>query len=417
MLLGAFGDDFTGASDLANTLARAGMRTSLTLGIPAGPAPADDEAVVVALKSRSIDPAEAVRLSLSATAWLKANGARQILFKYCSTFDSTPSGNIGPVAEAVLAVLDAPLALVCPAFPGTGRTLYQGHLFVHDRLLSESGMERHPLTPMTDPDIRRWLQRQTPLKVGHLPHAAVRAGASSIRTALAEAAGRGERLVVADATSNDDLIALGTGIRDHAFITGASGIAMGLPANYGIAPGRASPIFAGAEGPALILSGSCSQATRQQVGLYAQDHPHIAIEADAVMDGSLKFGALLDFLEAHRNAAPMLYSSADPEVVAAAQARHGRQALAERIESLFAELARAALERGFTRIVAAGGETSGAVAGTLGNAVLAIGPEIDPGVPALQLRGGKPVAIALKSGNFGAPDFFAKAVARLAGKA
>ena len=417
MLLGAFGDDFTGASDLANTLARAGMRTSLTLGIPAGTAPAGDDAVVVALKSRSIDPAEAVRLSLSATAWLKANGARQILFKYCSTFDSTPSGNIGPVAEAVLAVLNAPLALVCPAFPGTGRTLYQGHLFVHDRLLSESGMERHPLTPMTDPDIRRWLQRQTPLRVGHLPHAAVRAGISSIRTALAHAAGRGERLVVADATSNEDLLALGASLADHAFITGASGIAMGLPANYGIAPGRTTPAFAGADGPAVILSGSCSEATRRQVGLYAQDHPHMAIGTDTVMNGSLGLDTLVDFLEAHRDAAPMLYSSADPEVVASAQARHGREALAQRIEGLFAELARAALKRGFTRIVAAGGETSGAVAGTLGNAVLAIGPEIDPGVPALQLRGTKPVAIALKSGNFGAPDFFAKAVALLAGKA
>ncbi|MGO4333375.1 3-oxo-tetronate kinase [Labrys sp. KB_33_2] len=417
MLLGAFGDDFTGASDLANTLARAGMRTSLTLGIPAGTAPAGDDAVVVALKSRSIDPAEAVRLSLSATAWLKANGARQILFKYCSTFDSTPSGNIGPVAESVLAVLNAPLALVCPAFPGTGRTLYQGHLFVHDRLLSESGMERHPLTPMTDPDIRRWLQLQTPLKVGHLPHAVVRAGISSIRTALAHAAGRGERLIVADATSNEDLLALGASLADHAFITGASGIAMGLPANYGIAPGRTTPAFAGADGPAVILSGSCSEATRRQVGLYAQNHPHMAIEADAVMNGSLGLDTLVDFLEAHRDAAPMLYSSADPEVVASAQARHGREALAQRIEGLFAELARAALKHGFTRIVAAGGETSGAVAGTLGNAVLAIGPEIDPGVPALQLRGTKPVAIALKSGNFGAPDFFAKAVALLAGKA
>src|SRR5262245_61675943 len=235
MKIGVIGDDFTGSSDVANTLARAGARTVQYIGIPDASAREELDAAVIALKSRSIAPADAVARSLAACRWLLANGATQIVFKYCSTFDSTPEGNIGPVAEALLEELGAPLALVCPAFPANGRTIYQGHLFVGDRLLSESGMERHPLTPMTDPDIRRWLQRQTRVRVGHLPLAAIRGGATE--ETLARAEQRGERLIVADALDEADLLSLGVAAKGHRLVTGGSGIASGLPANFGIRPG------------------------------------------------------------------------------------------------------------------------------------------------------------------------------------
>ena len=209
MLLGCIADDFTGASDLANTLAKAGMATMQFVGVPEGPAPADCEAGVVALKSRTIPAAEAVAQSLAACEWLLAQGCRQILFKYCSTFDSTPEGNIGPVAEALIARLGAEVAVVCPVFPATGRTLYQGHLFVNGVLLNESGMQNHPLTPMTDPDIRRWLARQTKGEVGLVPFSVVRQGSAAIAGALAEEANAGRRLAVVDAVADDDLVAIG----------------------------------------------------------------------------------------------------------------------------------------------------------------------------------------------------------------
>ena len=209
MLLGCIADDFTGASDLANTLARGGMATIQFIGLPGEPAPATCEAGVVALKTRSIPADEAVAASLAALAWLRAQGCRQFLFKYCSTFDSTPRGNIGPVAEALLDELSAPVAVVCPVFPATGRTLFMGHLFVGDRLLNESGMEKHPLNPMTDADIRRWLRLQTKGEVGLISYPTVRRGAAAIRAALDAEAAAGRRLVVVDAITDDDLRAIG----------------------------------------------------------------------------------------------------------------------------------------------------------------------------------------------------------------
>jgi uncharacterized protein YgbK (DUF1537 family) len=413
MLLGCIADDFTGASDLANTLTAGGMRTVQTIGVPPDGAAPDADAVVVALKSRSIDAADAVAQSLAALRWLQAQGVRQVLFKYCSTFDSTPAGNIGPVAHALLDALDAPIAVVCPAFPTNRRTLYMGHLFVGDRLLSESGLQHHPLNPMTDPDLVRWLQRQTPDRVGLLAHPVVARGAAAVRESLASLAASGVRLAVADAIDDRDLRTLGEACADAALITGGSGIALGLPDNFRRA-GLLRPHAGGLAalgGPAVVISGSCSVQTRRQIERYAAHAPSRRVEVDDVIAGRSGAAALADWVLAQPpGAAPLVYSSADPETVGAAQNRHGVQVASAAIEGCLGELSRLLHARGVRRQVVAGGETSGAVVQALGVRLLAIGEEIDPGVPALAGID-LPVALALKSGNFGADDFFDKALA------
>lgn len=414
MLLGCIADDFTGAGDVANTLARGGMRTRLFVGAQ-GPFAACD-AGVIALKTRSVPAAEAVSQSLTAAERLLAAGCRQILFKYCSTFDSTPGGNIGPVAAALADRLDARGVVVCPAFPATGRTVYQGHLFVGDRLLSESGMERHPLTPMSDPDIRRWLARQADGPIAHVAHATVARGPAAIRTALSRA---DAVLAVVDALSESDLCAIGEAVADAALVTGGSGVALGLPDNFrraGLSV-EGGTAFTPASGSALVLSGSCSAATRAQVARYALDHPALEVDVDALMAGAPVAAAAAAFAQAHAEVAPLVYSSAEPERVAAAQARHGREASAAAVEQLFGTLACDAVARGVSRIVTAGGETSGAVVSALAIRALDVGPEIDTGVPVLSTAGDARagLALALKSGNFGAPDFLTRAVRLLAG--
>jgi 3-dehydrotetronate 4-kinase len=415
MLLGCIADDFTGASDLANTLAKEGMATTQFVGVPKEDAGADCEAGVVALKNRSIAPADAISQSLAALDWLERQGCRQFLFKYCSTFDSTPGGNIGPVAEALLDRLGAPVAVVCPVFPATGRTLFMGHLFVKDRLLSESGMQNHPLTPMTDPDIARWLRPQTKGDVGLVPYATVSQGADAIAAAL-EAHGRdGRRLVVVDAVFDADLRTIGKAIAGHRLVTGGSGIALGLPANFraqGLLSGKGTS-FTGSKGPAVVLSGSCSIQSQAQVAEYAINHPMLQIEPDKLMSGEITVETAVAWASERLTLVPMIYSSADPAKVKAAQARHGTAELAGRIENFFGELARRLAENGVTRIVVGGGETSGAVVGALDVTRFAIGPEIDPGVPALAASGKHRVNLALKSGNFGALDFYEKAVKAL----
>ena len=405
MRLGCIADDFTGAGDIANTLAATGLRTRLFIGKSAVDAGCD--AGVVALKIRSVPVAEAVVQSLAALAALRAAGAEQIVFKYCSTFDSTRAGNIGPVAEALAAALDAMGVVVCPAFPATGRTVYQGHLFVGDRLLSDTGMAAHPLTPMTDPNLRRWLGHQTAAAPGHVGLATVRAGAGAIRAALAAS---GATLVVVDAVDEDDLRAIGAAVAGAPLVTGASGIALGLAANLGIADGASGRATVAGDGPALLLAGSCSTATRAQVAAYAADHPAFAVDVAALLGGAPVLADALAFAAEHD--APLIHSAAAPgDQVGGPTAAHS-------VETLFGDIARAAVERGVRRLVVAGGETSGAVVGALGLAALDIGDEIDPGVPMLgaRLPDGSTLALALKSGNFGAPDFLAKAARMLGGE-
>ena len=404
MKLGCISDDFTGSSDLANTLAKEGMRAVQYTGVPSKPAAPDVEAGVIALKSRSIDPKEAVAQSLKALDWLLAQGCRQIFFKYCSTFDSTREGNIGPVADALADALDAQKVVVCPAFPGTGRSVYQGHLFVGDKLLNESGMEAHPLTPMTDADLRRWLGYQSKFSVGHVSASDVFEGANAISEALSREDAMGHRHIVVDAIRDADLREIGRAAEDLKLVTGGSGVALGLPANFGCRAGVVP--WAAQPGRALILSGSCSRATRAQVAFHAARHPVREIVAADVIEGRTTPDDVVTWA-AGEDDLPLIYSSADPEVVAQVQAQFGREVAAKAIEDFFAETATKAVAAGFTRIITAGGETSGAVVEGLRCETLEIGPEIDPGVPALRAR--PDLVLALKSGNFGAEDFFEKA--------
>ena len=417
LLLGCIADDFTGASDLANTLCREGMRTTQYIDVPDNTVGCDCEAAIIALKSRSISADEAVRQSLDALHWLREQGAEQFLFKYCSTFDSTPDGNIGQVAEALAQELGTAGVVVCPAFPTTGRTIYQGHLFVNDQLLNESGLQNHPLNPMTDADIRRWLQRQCQNEVGHVPQPIVSEGAESVERALQQAASAGQTLVVTDATADADLRTIGKACNGAKLITGGSGIALGLPDNYRAQGqlGNGELSFRPQQGPAIILAGSCSTATRQQIEAY-QGGPKIQLDIDQLMAGKLPAADIIKSLpDESGNSVALVYSSATPEQVKALQVKYQGNVVADRIEHLFSEIAQQLVKAGYKKIVVAGGETSGAVVSALGINAFDIGSEIDPGVPALSTRGDSPIAMALKSGNFGAEDFFAKTLKQLEG--
>ena len=412
MLLGVIADDFTGASDIANTLAKGGLAATQYLGIPSTRAAESCEAGVVALKTRSIAAADAVAQSLAALAWLKDQGCRQIVFKYCSTFDSTPEGNIGPVGEALAKALGARGVVACPAFPATGRSVFQGHLFVGDRLLSESSLRDHPLNPMTDSDLRRWLGRQCKDPVGLVTRAVVATGGAALKQALEQCAARGERLVIVDAVDEGDLRVIGEACAQAPLITGGSGIALGLPANFvkqGLARGARSKTK-GIDGPAAIVAGSCSTRTLAQVEHHRKSHPTLGIEATAMLERRITPADAVAFVLANPDA-PLVYSSAAPEQVAAVQGLYGREKVAHVVESFMAQTARELVSRGVRRLVVAGGETSGAVVSALALESLEIGPEIDPGVPALFSRAGAGLGLALKSGNFGEVDFFAKALA------
>lgn len=408
MLLGCIGDDFTGSSDLANTLARAGMRTVQYSGVPTETVADDIQAGVVALKSRSIDPKEAIRLSLEALTWLKAQGCQQFFFKYCSTFDSTAEGNIGPVADALADALNAHKVIVCPAFPGTGRSIYQGYLFVNNVLLNESGMENHPLTPMRDANLRRVMAQQSSNEVGFVPASIVLQGASAIAKRMEAEHQAGHRMLIVDAMRDADLMEIGAAAKDLPLITGGSGVALGLPANFGC---KASEVpWQAQQGKAAILSGSCSSATREQIEHHMKTQPGIRIDVAKVIEGQQTPAEIAQWLS-ETDGLPMAYSSSDPKEVQRLQSSFGRDACAQALESFFGETAQLLVQSGVTRLLIAGGETSGAVVESLKLDTLEIGPEIDPGVPAL--RAGKNLVIALKSGNFGSVDYFEKAAAVL----
>ena len=416
-LLGCIADDFTGATDLASTLVRQGMRAVQIIGVPEGALPEAD-AVIIALKSRTIPVQDAVAQSLAACEALLAAGATQILFKYCSTFDSTEQGNIGPVAEALLKRLDGGFAIACPAFPTNGRTIYQGHLFVGASLLNESGMENHPLTPMRDANLVRVLGRQSEGSVGLIAITVVERGAAAIRDEVTRLRDANRRFAIADAVTDAHLMALGEACAKHALITGGSGIAMGLPENFrraGLLPIRED---AGAlpevGGLCAVLAGSCSRATLGQIGL-ARDHvPTLELDALATPDAAALAqqarGWMAGKLEPGRPV--VIAASAPPERVAALQAKLGRDAAGALIEEAMAEIAADLVAAGVRRLVVAGGETSGAVVQRLGVRSLRIGAEIDPGVPwthATPDAAPEGILLALKSGNFGARDFFLKA--------
>jgi uncharacterized protein YgbK (DUF1537 family) len=422
MLLGAIADDFTGATDLCSMLVRGGMRTVQLIGVPSADTTMPEaDAVVVALKSRTAPVRQAVDESLAALKWLQAAGGRQYFFKYCSTFDSTDQGNIGPVADALVAALGCGFALACPAFPTNARTVYLGYLFAGGVLLNESGMEHHPLTPMTDANLVRVLSRQTEGTVGLVPFATVDQGAHAIRDAMTQLKERGRRYAIVDAITDAHLVAIGEAATSHALITGGSGVAIGLPANFRRAGLLSDAIDPGAlprmDGACAVVAGSCSRATLAQLG-YARDHlPVFELDALATPDAAALSEAALAWADGKIGDKPVVIAaSAPPEKVAAVQARFGRDQAGALIEDSVAHVAAGLVARGVRKMVVAGGETSGAVVRQLGVRSLRIGAEIDPGVPwTLASGSGADLMLALKSGNFGATDFFLKAFRVLEG--
>jgi len=416
MLLGAIADDFTGATDLCSMLVRGGMRTVQLIGVPpAAATPPDADAVVVALKSRTAPVRDAVRESLAALDWLRHADCRQFFFKYCSTFDSTDQGNIGPVADALIRQLGCGFALACPAFPTNARTVYQGHLFVGSTLLNESGMEHHPLTPMTDANLVRVLGRQTDGTVGLVPYATVERGAGAIRDAMTALKEQGRRYAIVDAVNDAHLVAIGEAAAQHALITGGSGVAMGLPTNFRRAGLLANESDAGAlprvDGAAAVLAGSCSRATLAQLGHARASLQVWQLDVLATPDATKLAAGALNWARSRLGDSPVVIAaSAPPETVAAVQKTLGRDAAGALIEAALAEIADGIVDAGVRRLVVAGGETAGAVVQRLGVRSLRIGAEIDPGVPWTYAEGsGAPLLLALKSGNFGATDFFTKA--------
>ena len=416
--LGCIADDFTGATDLANNLVRAGMRVVQTIGVPTGPLDTEVDAVVVALKSRTIPAEQAVAQSLEALRWLQGQGAQQIYFKYCSTFDSTPAGNIGPVTDALMDALGSDFSIATPAFPDNKRTVFKGYLFAGDVLLSESGMQNHPLTPMTDPNLVRVLQSQTRRKVGLIDHSVVAQGADAIRSRIAALKADGVGIAIVDAVSTDDLLRMGPALADLPLVTAGSGVAIALPANFGLQPSNQAAALPAASGLQAVVSGSCSVATNAQVAHFiASGRPALAIEPLRMAAGDDVVREALDWARPHLASGPVLvYSTAEPDDVRSIQAQLGVEQAGALVEQTLAAIARGLVELGVRQLVVAGGETSGACVQALGIAQMRIGGQIDPGVPwchAASAAAPEGLHIALKSGNFGSTDFFTKAFTAL----
>ena len=413
LLLGCIADDFTGATDLANNLVRAGMRVVQTIGVPNAPLSAEVDAVVVALKSRTISPQDAIDQSLQALQWLQGQGAQQIYFKYCSTFDSTAQGNIGPVTEALMHALQTDFTIATPAFPDNGRTVFKGYLFVGDVLLNESGMQHHPLTPMVDANLVRVMQAQCKSKVGLLSHKTIAQGTASIGQEITNLKQQGVRIAIVDAVSNDDLMRLGPALKGMPLVTAGSGVAIGLPQNFGLLPTPQASVLPKASGLQAVVSGSCSQATNRQVAHFkATGRPAFLIDP-LHLKGSWEdlVQEALAWAEGHLASGPVLvYSTATPESVQAVQSQLGVEAAGHQVEQALAAIARGLVELGVQQMVVAGGETSGACVQALAIEQLQIGPQIDPGVPWCHAHTPMgSVHITLKSGNFGTDDFFSKA--------
>jgi 3-dehydrotetronate 4-kinase len=423
--LGCIADDFTGATDLANNLVRAGMRVVQTIGVPTVPVAAEVDAVVVALKSRTIAPADAVAQSVQALRWLQSAGSQQIYFKYCSTFDSwygangsSQRGNIGPVTEALMDALGADFTIATPAFPDNGRTVFKGHLFVGDVLLSESGMKNHPLTPMQDANLVTVLQAQCQRKVGLIDYRVVALGADAVRARVSALRAQGVGIAIVDAVSNEDLMRLGLALEGLPLVTAGSGVAIGLPQNFGIQASSSSATLPKVQGLQAVVSGSCSQATNAQVAAWqAAGLPHRALDMAAVLGSQARHSAavqgVLDWAKPLLAQGPVLvYSTADAQAVKATQVTLGSEATGARVEQALSSIAKGLVALGVQQLVVAGGETSGACVQALGVQHMQIGGQIDPGVPWCHAHAdvvGKDLHLALKSGNFGATDFFSKA--------
>lgn len=418
VLLGCIADDFTGGTDLAGMLVKSGMRTIQLIGVPTGPAPEDVDAIVIALKSRTNPAPEAIKESLEALEWLKNQGCQQFYFKYCSTFDSTPTGNIGPVAQALMKALNTNFTIACPAFPANKRSIYKGHLFVGDELLSESGMRNHPLTPMTDSNLVRVLQQQVTAKVGLTDYSVVKGGSGVIQKHFADLQKEGCQFSIVDALSDIDLHSIGAACADLALITGGSGIALGLPENFRKKGLLKTTVDAGklgdAHGLKAVIAGSCSVATQEQVRVMKEQSPAFYVDPLVLAEGKDVAQEALDWAAQHiQEGSVLIYATSSPELVKGIQERLGIEKAGVMVEDALARIAQGLVNAGVGQLIVAGGETSGAVVKALGITGLRIGPEIAPGVPWTRAifkdSNSEPLVLALKSGNFGGPQFFHEA--------
>ena len=417
MKLGIIGDDFTGSSDIANNLKKSGMQVSMYAGVPTTPPLKKEptDATVIALKTRTIPIEEAISESLKGLSWLKDYGCEQFIFKYCSTFDSTKKGNIGPVTDAIMEELNTDFTIACPSFPDAGRTVYFGHMFVNGKPLNESGMENHPLTPMTDHNLVRWLDHQTKNNVGLIDFQTISKGANSVKERVESLKTNGYKYAIIDTIKNDDFDIICNGVKDLPFLTGGSGIALGLPkiykdrgllsaSNFEIPKNNAN---------AIILSGSCSVTTINQINIYKKNNPSLYVSPDEVINNKDLVEKVFSWIKDNETLSPLVYSSSDARTVTEKQKQYGQEILADKIEKFFELLSKKLVKDNFGTFISAGGETSGAIIKGLGVQEFKIGEEISHGVPALwspHSNGDKPISVTLKSGNFGQADFFDRAL-------
>jgi len=412
-LLGCIADDFTGATDLAGTLVLKGMRTTVMLGVPGCTGPADADAVVVALKSRNASVSHAIESSVTAMRWLRDTNCRQFYFKYCSTFDSTPRGNIGPVAEALMHELGTDFTIACPAFPANRRTVYNGYLFVDETLLEESPMQFHPLNPMTDSNLVRLLQAQCMRKVGLIGYPTVRSGSAAILGAVREARALGTSLAIVDAVSETDLCEIAFACQDLPLLTGASGLAKGVAETFCrrglLGSGESVSPWPLVRGLSAAISGSCSATTQRQVAWMEERMPTFRIDPVKVASDPDLANKILQWAAVRMADGPVLIAAtATAEAVKATQAKLGAENARHMIEHFLAKISLRLVEHGARRLIVAGGETSATVMQALNVCGLRVGPQIDPGIHWSFSDGEPRLALALKSGNFGTDDFFTK---------
>lgn len=414
MRLGVIADDFTGATDIASFLVQNGLSTIQFNGVPHESGALSAEAIVISLKSRSCPPAQAVEHALAALQWLQQQGCERFYFKYCSTFDSTAQGNIGPVTDALLAALGESQTVICPALPVNGRTVYQGNLFVGAQLLAESGMRHHPVTPMTDSNLLRLMEGQSAGKAGLIAAQTIDSGSEAVGKQLSALKAQGVNYVVLDTLHQQHLLTLGAALRDMRLVTGGSGLAIGLAQQWAQATAdRSSAELAGRpQGQrAVVISGSCSQMTNLQVSAYRQQAPAQEVQVERCLASADAYAQeLCDWVAANSQQAlaPLLYATADAQQLQRIQQQYGAQRSSSAVEQLFAAVTRELKQRGWQRFIVAGGETSGVVAQSLGVTAFHIGPTISPGVPWVRDIE-QPLSLALKSGNFGDEQFFRRA--------
>lgn len=414
MLLGVIADDFTGATDIASFLVENGLPTVQFNGIPESDAHVEAQALVISLKSRSCPKQEAIAQSLQALSWLKKQGCKQFYFKYCSTFDSTAHGNIGPVTDALLEALGEKQTIISPALPVNGRTVYQGYLFVMDQLLSDSGMRNHPVTPMTDSYLPRLMEAQATGRCGVVNSETINIGADAIKEKLEQLARLGFRYVVLDTLNEQHLLTQGVALKDMKLVTGGSGLAIGLARQWAKGDERNAPSAGQPKGKkVVVLSGSCSTMTNKQVACYRLQAPSQAVDVTRCLENeerSRYADELSTWVEVSYSGelAPLLFATAEPEILNKIQRQYGNQASNHAVEALFYDVTTRLQQRGFQRFIVAGGETSGVVTQALGIKGFHIGPCISPGVPWVRAID-QPISLALKSGNFGDEDFFARA--------